>query len=116
MRFRIERSKRNVGFAQRKKQRSQAIKMVAFHRLGIQTSLNLASLPLAGVEQWSSTAGSRILRPRHLVMARAHSRLPYSCRSMLFFGGKTNSLSKGSSIVVFGGSGKGHDVGNGAGD
>ena len=102
MRFRIERSKRNVGFAQRKKQRSQAIKMVAFHHLGIWTSLNLASLPLAGIEQWSSTVmlGAEHCARGILVMARAYSQLPYSCRSMLFFGGETNSLIKGSSLAV----------------
>ncbi len=57
------------------------------------------------------------MRPRNLVMARAYSQLPYSCRSMLFFGGETNSLIKGSSFaVVMEDRGEDGGSGNSAGD
>ena len=49
-------------------------------------------------------------------MVRAHSQLPYLCRSKLFFGGETNSLTKGSSIEVLKDRVKDAGVGNGAGD
>ena len=44
-------------------------------------------------------------------MARAQSQVPYSCRSLLFFGSKTNNLIKRSSIKVFKRSDKGNGVG-----
>ncbi len=49
-------------------------------------------------------------------MACAHSQLPYSCRSMLFFGVETNGLIKGSSIAVVLEDRMKDGVGDGAGD